>query len=334
VIGEPRARKVTGTLYQQTAQPEAFFGHIFGEDTGFLVTFTGQQARLRRPDAPANELEDTRQRYWRYPDEAERAAAYLLGETQRRRDAYLGTHLFREHGNRRAANAVPTVNALWLDEDDGRYPTDGPPPTAIIHSSAERRHLYWRLTQPIAIEAAVALNRRIAFWAGGDTGKAGAASVLRVPGTQNFKRYPQVDPISMEIASALSWEPEVLEQAIPPCEVSGPAPRETTEPYDGPEINLEPYLRRVELIGESPDALGVKYAIVCPWVHEHSGGSRSGTYIGQRIGGGLWFYCNHDHCRGRGWREFKRAVFWNRRFTAKPTTGYTGPAITVEVRYE
>jgi hypothetical protein len=301
------ARKVTGTLYQQSARPEALFGHIFGKDAGFLVTFTGRQARLRRPDAPANELEDTRQCYWRYPDEAEQAAAYLLGEAHERRDAYLGTHLFREHGNRRSANAVPTVTALWLDEDDGRYPDDGPEPTAVVHSSAERRHLYWKLPHPVAVEWAVAMNRRIAHWARGDAGKAGLASVLRVPGTKNFKRHPRVDPVTMRLTQSGPWEPEVLEQAVP----EAPAPQRSaprTDPYDGPEIDLTDYLSRVEVLGELSDGKGTKFAIVCPWVYEHSGGDRSGTRIGQRTGGGLWFHCDHDHCQGRTWADFRLAA--------------------------
>jgi hypothetical protein len=318
-------------LYQQSARPEALFGHVFGEDAGFLVTFTGQQARLRRPDAPANELESTRQRYWRYPDETERAAAYLLGEAQKQRDAYLGTHLFREHGNRRAANAVSTVNALWLDEDDGRYPNDGPEPTAIVASSGCRRHLYWRLTQPVAVEWAVTMNRRIAHWGQGDAGKAGLASVLRVPGTKNFKRHPQVDPVTMRLTQSGPWEPEVLDQAIPGLPAK-PSSRTTRQPYDGPEMDLADYLSRVEVLGELPDGKGTKFAIVCPWAAEHGGGDRSGTRIGQRANGAVWFHCDHAHCQERGWREFTRALFWNRSTQAN-VPGYTGSALRMEIRY-
>jgi hypothetical protein len=79
----------------------------------------------------------------------------------------------------------------------------------------------------------------------------------------------------------------------------------TGGPYDGPEITLVEYLDGVEVLGEIPDGLGKKHAIVCPWVAEHSGGDVSGTYIGQREGGGLWFHCNHAHCGGRTWKDFR-----------------------------
>jgi len=320
-------------VYQRLSRPEALFRHIFDEEQGFLVTFTGQQARFSRPDARHNELVGTRQRSWPYPTEVEEAAGYLLQEAAAQRDAYVAVHLFRRSGTRLAANAVPTVRSLWLDEDDGHYPEEGPRPTVIVASSAARRHLYWKLTQPVAVEWAVAMNRRIAAWAGGDSGKATLASVLRVPGTKNFKRHPQVDPVTMEITDAAAWAPEVLEQAIP--ETPEPlSARGLTDAYDGPEVSLKRYLERVEVLGEVADGLGRKFAIVCPWVREHSGGDRSGTRFGQRAAGGLWFHCDHEHCQGRTWREFKRAVFWNRRFSAKPRADYTGPAITVEVHYE
>ncbi len=287
-------------------QPEALFGHIFDEDEGFLVTFTGRQARFKAADARVNELTDIRQRSWPYPDDAEQAASYLLDESETLRDVYIGVHLFREPNSRRAALTVPTVRCLWMDEDEGAYPEIGPQPTAIVASSATRRHLYWELARPVAVEWAVAMNRRIALWSGGDIGKAGLASVLRVPGTFNFKRYPTVDPVTLEFPRAEPWSPEIMEQAIP--EISEPTSETRSETYDGPEMELAEFLDGVEVLGEVSDCLGRKLAIVCPWIAEHSGGDRTGTYVGHRVDGGLWFYCNHSHCQGRGWTEFRQTV--------------------------
>ena len=78
--------------------------------------------------------------------------------------------------------------------------------------------------------------------------------------------------------------------------------------YHGPPVELAPYLKFVEVLGELPDSLGVKYAIVCPWVHEHTGGDRTGTRVGRRHAGGTWFCCDHSHCASRGWREFRGAL--------------------------
>jgi len=316
-------------VYQFPKRPEALFGHIFADREGFLVTLTGTQARLINSDAPRNKLAEIKQRYWLYPDEAEDAGEYLLYQSSSIRDCYVGVHLFREEGNRLAANAVPTVLGLWLDEDGGHFPDEGPEPTAIIHSSAARRHLYWRLTHPVAIEWAVSMNRRIAEWAGGDTGKAAAASVLRPPGTRNFKRHPEVDDVTAEI-SENAWEPEVLDQAIPLIE-EPPQPT-YTGPYVGPKMELLEFLDDVEVIRELPDGLGRKFQIVCPWVREHSDGDNSGTRVGQRYGGALWFHCDHTHCQGRTWQDFRRTVRRVRTFEID-MPGYTGPDINVRIRF-
>ena len=280
---------MTVTVYQQLVRPEPLFGHLFARDPGFLVTFTGKQARFLNPEAPKNELSGTRQRSWPYPEKVEEAADYLIAQAQLERDCYFGVHLFREAGNRRAANAAATVRSLWLDEDEGRLPDKGPEPTAIVRSSGARRHLYWRLSHPVAVEWAVAMNRRLAAWAGGDMGKAGAASVLRAPGTANYKRPPRVDLVVGEFTGAPPWEPGVLDQAVP--EIPEPSPS-AREPYDGPELDLAPYLEN---------------------------GDRTGTRLGQRRNGALWFHCDHAHCLGRTWTDFILAVGGRAVKVSRPT---------------
>jgi hypothetical protein len=153
-----------------------------------------------------------------------------------------------------------------------------------------------------------AMNRRVAVWAGGDTGKAALASVLRPPETLNFKRHPQVDPVRLEITDLPAWEPEVLDQVIPTLPEPEGETRCRDGDYDGPEIDILEYLAHVEVIGEVQDSSGRKFAVVCPWIHDHTGGDRSGTYAGQFENGALWFVCRHSHCEGRGWREFKEKV--------------------------
>jgi RepB DNA-primase from phage plasmid len=300
---------------QEIIRPEPLFSHLFGEDEGYLVTFTAEQARFTRPDARPNELAQIRQLSWLYPEQTEEAAHYLIEQAQLGRDCCFALHLLREAGNRRADNARPTVRALWLDEDAGAYPEEGPAPTAIIRSSGSRRHLYWQLSEAVSVEWAVEMNRRLAHWAGGDTSKVGCSSVLRAPGTGNFKRHPEVDLVAGEFTGFGPWEPDVLEQAIP---LSKERDSSQGRPYTGPPVELEPYLEAVQVIAEVPDEQGQKFQIICPWVHEHSHGDRSGTRLGKRSSGALWFHCDHEHCAARGWREFKRAVGTVRTYTVNP----------------
>jgi hypothetical protein len=39
----------------------------------------------------------------------------------------------------------------------------------------------------------------------------------------------------------------------------------------------------------------VKYAVVCPWADEHTGGDTSGTFVGQFESGALFFRCHHPY---------------------------------------
>ncbi len=157
--------------------------HLFGDLEGFLVTFTGKQSA----DAQSNKLTDPQQRSWRWPAEREEAAAYLEAESDKGRDAYFGVHLFKRPGSRRAEDAAP-IMALWVDGDGARVPEGWPQPTAVVVSSPGRHHYYWRLTHPIDPQDASRLNKRLCYGMGGDKGKWGLGTVLRAPGTLNYKR--------------------------------------------------------------------------------------------------------------------------------------------------
>jgi hypothetical protein len=159
--------------------------HLFGDLAGWLVTFTGKQPK--RTEAKPNDLEDASQRSWRWPDNGEEAAAYLEAESGRGRDAYFAVHLFTRAGTRKGEYAAEIL-ALWVDGDGARVPETWPQPTAVIESSPGRHHYYWRLTRPIDPQEAAQLNRRLAYGMGGDKGKWGLGTVLRAPGTLNYKR--------------------------------------------------------------------------------------------------------------------------------------------------
>ena len=161
------------------------WAHLFDGLRGYLVTFTGQQSI--RPSARPNELDDTRQRSWAWPEEKAQAATYLLDQSAAGRDAYFGVHLFHKSGTRKGEYAGE-VQALWVDGDGSQVPRDWPQPTAVVESSPGRHHFYWRLTRPIDPEKAAQLNKRLCYGMGGDKGKWGLGTVLRAPGTLNYKR--------------------------------------------------------------------------------------------------------------------------------------------------
>jgi len=284
---------------------------------------SGQQLKLSDPDGTDNRLTQLRHSWFEHPAESAAAAAYVEDEAARLRDVYMTPRLFRERGTttggRLAQNVQPSGGVVWLDEDGGEFPEEGPEPTAFVWSSGENRHLYWRLSRPMPTQWISDMNKRIAVWAGGDAGSVtNPAAVLRLPRTANFKRVPDIDVVWGRLTGVEEWDPEVLEQAVPPLpEPESPPPRR--EPYTGPQglgLDLSEFLEAggVRVLSERPDARGRKLAIVCPWVDEHSGGDTSGTYCGQYPDdtgskhGPTWFVCNHAHCVGRDWRAFRAVV--------------------------
>jgi hypothetical protein len=166
---------------QATDTTRALWDHIFGDLEGYLVTFTGKQSGRQ------NDLDHTRQRSWHWPSDRDQAAAYLEAESAEGRDAYFGVHLFTKPGTRKAKSAAQIL-ALWVDGDGARVPESWPQPTAGVESSPGRHHFYWRLTRPIEPQEAAQLNRRLCYGMGGDKGKWGLGTVLRAPGTLNYKR--------------------------------------------------------------------------------------------------------------------------------------------------
>lgn len=79
----------------------------------------------------------------------------------------------------------------------------------------------------------------------------------------------------------------------------------------GDKLDLREFLSAsgIAVLGEIPDTTAERvFRIVCPWANEHSGGDRSGTRAGQYADGAKFFHCEHSHCAGRGWPEFRREV--------------------------
>jgi biotin operon repressor len=84
-------------------------------------------------------------------------------------------------------------------------------------------------------------------------------------------------------------------------------PKSKREPYTGSGnyvLDLDEWLEEfgVMVLKQARDATSERaYYIVCPWAHEHTGGDKSGTKVGQYQSGALWFKCHHGHCDGRKW---------------------------------
>ena len=289
---------------------------LFGDQTGYLKTFTGEQARFSNPNARQNELTRVSNRTWRYPEGASAAAAYLVKQSKMRQDAYFGVHLYRSaESGRLAANAVKLVRALWMDGDGAKIPDSWPPPSAVVHSSLGREHFYWTLEDEVPADAAVKLNKRMAVAIEADKGKAGLSTVLRAPNTLNYKREtPEL--VTMEIHGG-SYAVEDISALVPELQKASPLRglnkhrhRVSQAPWQAPwraKFDLVEWMlqRGVPLGPEVLDSKGRKWRLsecpIAPPGKEHG----DGVYIGHHASGAPWFQCYHDHGQGYIWQDVR-----------------------------
>jgi len=253
------------------------------------------------------------------------AAAFLTTFAPDTRDMYVTTHLSRTT-DRKGASAADYVRTLYFDDDDGNGPLlanlDGeamPQPTMVVESSPGRAHVYFRLTRAIPPGRAVNLMKRYVKLAGYDPSKAALGTVLRPPGTLNFKRAKTADE-AHRVTGYLTGEPEVdsdeLDRLLPPLNEPAGDAAESGKGDEAPSIAecVEGY---ATLKGDwRADADRYVANIVCPWESDHSegAGNDSSTSLWQRRNpdgtyGAYVFKCLHAHCADdRDWYDFKREV--------------------------
>ncbi len=208
--------------------------HIYGEEAGMLVLFSGT-----RSEPQSQELVDTRSAYFDYPRHLERARARAQREAAERREVYHCAHLLTAR-RRVKENAAP-LSALYVDGDGAKPGPETPSPTAIVESSPGREQYYWRLTRPVAPEAGEELNRRLTLVMGGDHSGWDLTQLLRPPGTRNHK-YPDVPLVVISEMTNEAHDPDELDRFLPPL------------PYEEPkEARRARGFARPESIGSSPD---------------------------------------------------------------------------------
>lgn len=272
---------------------------IFGEGEGYLCLASGERNG-------GTKLHGFTEKYLRYPEQTGEAVEWVTEQSAAGHETYFCTHLL-EDTKRRRNNAAP-VRALWADGDDAEVPEGLPEPSVTVESSTGRTQLYWSLSHPVDPDIAEKLNKRIILATGADSSGYDLTQLLRPVGTVNHK-YPGNPTVTLTEATGELHDPDEFDRLLPEL----PAPPEK-EPYTGPEgagFSLEDWLERnqqarEEIIEErEDDSARIKYAVVCPWVEEHTGEDDSGTYLGQYPNGALFFSCHHDHCADRRWRDYR-----------------------------
>ncbi len=185
----------------------------------------------------------TRMRQW-FPLSAPDAAAHHALRAAERIDVYMG--VLPRLGRKGGQADVPVAAWLWADVDGGQggwegsvalVKASGLPVPHLAVMSGGGVHAYWRLTEAVALsddrdrKVFKELLQRLCRAIGGekqrahaDSSRADSASILRVPGTANWKR--QEEPREVRLlrckmeseTQALSW----WDESLPPMEEARP----------------------------------------------------------------------------------------------------------------
>jgi hypothetical protein len=169
--------------------------------------------------------------------------------------------------------AITSVWTLWADLDDPdthRALRRLPVAPAILIASGSHGHLhtYWPLTDPVSVPEAEQANRRLAAQLGADqSAVTNAATVLRPPGTYNFKTTPPAPVVLEHLTPATSSLQAVTagiaEDPAPPTPAATPRSRPPGRGQD-PLRALDPAHYVSVLTGQT---VGRSRKISCPF-HE------------------------------------------------------------------
>jgi P4 family phage/plasmid primase-like protien len=220
--------------------------HLFDGTEGLLCITTGTRKN--------GELQNIKDRFYRYPAQAENALEHALRASERGREAYFCTALLKTAENRKKGNALP-LPALYIDGDGAKIPEDLPDPTAIVETSPGKHHYYYRLRNPLDAEEFAGLNKRLTYYVGADKGGHDVGQVLRVPGTTNHKPEAEEFIVSLvELRDGEMVQAGDLDRLLPPVQESrnGHKQERRTSP-DNPPVKLTGKALRVWR-GEEPVA--------------------------------------------------------------------------------
>src|SRR5215204_2845394 len=212
--------------------------HVFGDERGLLA--------ICHTDDP-----NFRTQFFNYPTAADKAAEWALEKAQNGREVYFCAHLLTDP--RRIKENATAVHTLWGDLDNAEVPEGEITPTAVVQSSPNRFHCYWRLIDGIPPQAAELLNKRLALEIGADPSGFDLTQLLRVPGTANYKHEgsPVVDVQHLD--QSRTYSAGDLDRILPP--LPGPASKNghthVDEDAGDPPVELGPEALKVWR-GEKP----------------------------------------------------------------------------------
>jgi hypothetical protein len=273
----------------------ALWSHIFGDERGLLQVWTGKRVNGEIPERTVVSSN------FKYPEIAHEAAEWALKKSEEGREVYFCAHLLDRHRPRRIKENAAPVLTLWGDLDGVPVPNGELKPTAVVHSSPEKYHAYWRLDSNVPPEIAEDLNKRIAQEIGADPSGFDLTQLLRVPGTVNHKYEDRPRVEVVEISDDLH-SPRELHELLP--EIEEP---DIEEPETGPGLEEDEEEPPIVL---SPEALKVWRGEKPKYREDNGKLDKSATLM--KIGRALFDAGGNELVVVEGVRERDKALGYNK----------------------
>lgn len=130
--------------------------------------------------------EDTKTRHYPFPNGLEQMVSTVEAANEAGYECYFAPALLTEEGRKKKNFKLATV--AWADFDSPPNGSIEPHPTLIVETSPGHIHTYWKLETPLSDSGELEqINKHLAHHLGADDCW-DATRLLRVPGTNNYKR--------------------------------------------------------------------------------------------------------------------------------------------------
>lgn len=226
---------------------------------------------------------------------------------------------------RRRKDQFGGLYVLMVDDIGTKIPPAAIPrsivPTLLVETSPGNYQAMFRLKTPITdyIHAdALIRGLTLSVTGGGpDPGMLGVTRVFRLPQGVNGKPKYERDgqPFTCRVAG---WFPDAAVDAEELARAFRVvlSVKSYVEPDNGVTLERK---RGFQLVLDGLKTLGsIKgrgrgwIDVTCPWVHEHTDRSTTGSAVALPAKDNGWFggyRCHHGHCQGRGWGDLEDWVF-------------------------
>ncbi len=139
---------------------------------------------------------DWKQKAYKYPTQLDNLIRDVT-DWNKHSSIYFCPHLFQDGSSRRVKDNSQPTHCLWIDKDAGKLDEIEPKPTFCWQTSTGKWQALWMLNEPLELDKAELINKRLIYTTKADKGGWHAGKYLRIPNSLNHKYSPPFQGIKL-----------------------------------------------------------------------------------------------------------------------------------------